>query len=125
VTATAALEHFWSDDALTNAVGQRSRQLEARLDVWGARYAARVKGRGMIMGLDLPVGVAPKVSRAAFERGVVMETAGARDEVLKFLPPLTIDESLLTRALDVVDSSLERVMRGATRASERPSEAHP
>jgi diaminobutyrate-2-oxoglutarate transaminase len=34
-----------------------------------------------------------------------METCGAEDEVLKFLAPLTIDESDLESGLDIVEES--------------------
>jgi acetylornithine/succinyldiaminopimelate/putrescine aminotransferase len=43
--------------------------------------------------------VAPRIARAAFERGLIVETAGPDDEVLKLLPPLTIDPETLQEGL--------------------------
>jgi diaminobutyrate-2-oxoglutarate transaminase len=51
-----------------------------------------------------------KVSRAAFERGLVIETAGAYDEVVKFLPALTIDDADLLRGVDIVEESVETAL---------------
>jgi 4-aminobutyrate aminotransferase-like enzyme len=52
---------------------------------------------------------------------VLLQTAGATGEVLKFLPPLTIDEELFARGLDIVGGCLERVMsRHPRRTSPRP-----
>src|SRR3546814_3477230 len=45
-----------------------------------------------------------------FERGVVIETSGANDEVLKLLPALTIEDELLMRGLEVIERSLAEVL---------------
>ena len=50
---------------------------------------------------------ASRVSREAFEHGVVIETAGAYSEVVKFLPPLTTDDETLLAGVDVVEAAIE------------------
>jgi diaminobutyrate-2-oxoglutarate transaminase len=117
VTAAAALELFWADDHITREVDALAVQLGERLDGWGARYDARVKGRGLIRGIELPSGVATRVARRAFERGVLIETAGSRDEVLKFLPPLLIGSELLERAMAVVEGALADELGKAHRST--------
>jgi diaminobutyrate-2-oxoglutarate transaminase len=47
------------------------------------------------------------VSSEAFERGVIIETAGAYSEVVKFLPPLTTDDETLLRGIEVVEAAIE------------------
>ena len=42
----------------------------------------------------------------------MIETSGAFDEVLKFLPALTIDEDELRRGLAIVRESLDAVLAG-------------
>lgn len=39
---------------------------------------------------------------AAFERGVLMETSGPSDEVIKLLPPLTTSEEDLDAGIDIL-----------------------
>src|SRR3546814_12484307 len=55
------------------------------------------RGRGLIQGLVTHADddVAARVAQKAFEHGVVIETSGANDEVLKVLPALTIEDDLL------------------------------
>ena len=49
--------------------------------------------------------LAGKVSAQAFERGLIVETAGSDDEVLKVLCPLNISTSLLKQGLDILEES--------------------
>src|SRR5690606_32392327 len=67
-----------------------------------------VRGRGLIQGLVATAEpeLANRIARKAFERGVVIETSGAQDEVLKLLPALTIEDELLTRGLDLIEASV-------------------
>lgn len=109
VTATAALEEFWQDDALTRKVNRNARQVrDVLLDI-AAEHDADIRGRGMIQGVEFAnPAVASEISRRAFERGLIIETAGPRDEVLKTLPPLTISDEELERGLQILaDCSAE------------------
>jgi len=110
VAAAAALDCYWRDDALTRDVLRKGEAAAARLRDIAARHeeaAPRVRGRGLIQGLELgPLGLAARVAAAAFGRGLVIETVGARDEVLKVLPPLVIDDAELALGLDVLEESL-------------------
>ncbi len=61
----------------------------------------RVRGAGMVWGIDFgrPASAAV-VSAWALERGLVIEPAWIKDDVLLVLPPLTIEESILREGLD-------------------------
>ncbi|MGM0578071.1 MAG: hypothetical protein ACQEXJ_20270 [Myxococcota bacterium] len=50
------------------------------------------------------------MSAACFERGLVIETAGADDQVIKLLPPLTIPREALDQGLDIVQESVRAVL---------------
>lgn len=65
----------------------------------------------MIQGIQFETpDVASEISRAAFERGLIIETAGPKDEVVKALPPLTITDEGLREGLGILRESVEAVM---------------
>ena len=111
VTATAALEHFWEDGGLTEDVKRRGRIVQEKLRRIAADHGGHVRGRGLIQGIEFPdIETAREVSRAAFARGLVVETAGRQDEVLKILPPLTIPDSELERGLGIIADCVEQAL---------------
>ena len=117
VTATAALD-YWTDDKLTRSVEAKSALVRERLEKMVKRIGveATVRGRGLIYGVDFAdASIAGKVSAACFARGLVLETAGIDDQVLKLLPSLTIDEADLKKGLDIIEASLEAVLGRAVR----------
>lgn len=95
VGARAALS-YWSDPHFKRRLEFLCRRLRERLCCITARFprvGLRVVGRGAILGLAwADPTTAGRVSVAAFERGLIIETCGARDQVLKLLPPLTISD---------------------------------
>jgi diaminobutyrate-2-oxoglutarate transaminase len=110
VTATAALD-FWRSDDLMREVEVKKAIAVERLQEIARRHPglrAEVRGRGLMLGLDLKLdGLAGEVSRRAFEAGLVIETSGPSDRVLKLLPPLTISIDDLTFGLDVIASAVD------------------
>ena len=50
-----------------------------------------------------------KVSSAAFERGLLVETAGPEDEVVKLLPPLTVTDTELDQGLAILADAVQTV----------------
>ncbi len=115
VSARVALETYWADSAFTEAIAVKSRMLRAELERIAADHPDRgfvVRGRGLMFGLacDSDKTLAGRISAEAFRRGLVIETSGAFDEVLKFLPALTISEEELGRGLAIVRESLDAVL---------------
>jgi len=117
VGARAAIETYWSDGAFGEEVKRRAGLLRGRLDAIAAAHPERLvaRGRGMFQGLanESDPGFAKRVSRHAFEHGLVIETAGARDEVVKFLPAPTIPDEELLAGLDIVAAAVEAEIGGA------------
>lgn len=97
VTASAALEEFWCDDTFTKAVGEKAEWLDRDLQAIVESHPGlnlSTRGRGLARGLVFAdPELAGRTCKEAFDNGLLMETSGAEDEVVKFLPPLnTPDE---------------------------------
>jgi diaminobutyrate-2-oxoglutarate transaminase len=124
VTARAALEHFWADDEFAGEVRRKAERLHGAFAEMAARHPpARVKGRGMMLGIELATGeLADAVSANAFEKGLVIETSGPEGQVVKCLCPLTIDDCDLDEALTILGSAMDDVLGAAvTRRLKRVS----
>jgi diaminobutyrate-2-oxoglutarate transaminase len=111
VTATRALELFWTDDTLERDTLEKGERINEALDgIADGRDGITVKGRGLAKGLAFEQAEqASKVCTAAFDRGMLMETAGPTDEVAKLLPPLTISHDELDRGLDILAEAVAEV----------------
>lgn len=112
VTAEAALD-FWADDTITTEVDRKGAMVRQRMEQIAASQSAlnaSVRGRGFIWGLDCGTpDAAEMISAACFKRGLIMETSGINDQVLKFLAPLTIDDQDLEHGLDIVEQAAAAV----------------
>ena len=115
LTATEALQIWWSDDRLERETARKAEVVVSALEKIAKqhpRLCVEVRGRGLIQGLDVGSGeVASEISRAAFESGLLIETAGPEGNVVKPLPPLTIGDDLLRKGLDILTRSVESVGR--------------
>ncbi|PKP84757.1 MAG: diaminobutyrate--2-oxoglutarate transaminase [Alphaproteobacteria bacterium HGW-Alphaproteobacteria-2] len=115
VTARVALEKFWADDGFAQDVRRMGEMLGKRLAAIAAHVpGACLKGRGMMQGIDVGNGdLAGQICAGCFEDGLVIETSGAHDEVVKILAPLTTPDAVLEEGLDI----LERAVRGLAPAA--------
>jgi diaminobutyrate-2-oxoglutarate transaminase len=113
VTATAALTQYWRDDALEKQVAEHSASVREFLTALAERFPGRLKpkGRGLMQGLECDgEGVAAAVSKEAFGRGLIVETSGPADEVVKLFCPLTITRERLAQGLTILERSIEEVV---------------
>ncbi|TVS15663.1 MAG: diaminobutyrate--2-oxoglutarate transaminase [Gammaproteobacteria bacterium] len=121
VTAAAALEHFWADDSFAADVRRKGDVLREGFDAIIAKYGRGLyrKGRGLMQGIACPDGdMSGLVIREAFSRGMVIETSGPNDEVVKCLVPLIVTDEELQRGLAILDESFAAVCdAGAREAS--------
>ncbi len=68
----------------------------------------------MMRGIDMGSGeAAAAITEACFAQGLIIETSGAHDEIVKVLAPLTIDDSTLSTGLDILAKSVRTVMAGS------------
>jgi 4-aminobutyrate aminotransferase/(S)-3-amino-2-methylpropionate transaminase len=101
---------------------ERSRALGARImtalrDMQGRHpVIGDVRGRGMMTAIELVEDRATKepidgptgnaIVNRCLENGVIIIKAGTFDNVIRLLPPLTIDEALLDEGLGVLDEAI-------------------
>lgn len=115
ITAGQALETYWSDEQFSLDIEAKEQQVRDWLENLAHSYrdaGLSVRGRGLIQGLVTPAGegLANRIAHRAFEQGVVIETSGANDEVLKVLPALTIPEDEWMRGLEIIERSTAEVL---------------
>ncbi|WP_431949304.1 diaminobutyrate--2-oxoglutarate transaminase [Nocardia lijiangensis] len=111
VTAEVALRHYWSDDALERATLAKGERIEKALARVAAAFpGVSTRGRGLVHGIVFEdPSLAGKVCQVAFDRGLLVETSGSVDEVVKLLPPLTITDDELDRGLDLLTAAVDTV----------------
>lgn len=109
VTASQALEHYWSDDHFACAVRRKAERLTRHLERINEQHghAFSRKGRGMMQGLACADGeLATRISRHAFSLGLIIETCGPDGEVVKCFAPLTISETQLDEGLEILAQAI-------------------
>ncbi|MBU1305741.1 MAG: diaminobutyrate--2-oxoglutarate transaminase [Alphaproteobacteria bacterium] len=117
ITAAAALDKFWADDRFAAAVADKADYLAERLGAIADEHDMRTKGRGMMLGVDAGTGErAAAICRQCFAGGLIIETSGSFDEVVKVLAPLTISKAQLGAGLDTLEAAFAAVM-GSRRAA--------
>lgn len=113
VTARVALEKFWADDAFQEEIQTKAKLLRDRLTAIARLTGGTVKGRGMMQGVDVGSGeLAADICARCFEHGLIIETSGAHDEVVKVLAPLTIEEAQLEKGLDILAAAAAHYVAG-------------
>ncbi len=114
VTATRTLEIFWTDDTLQRTTSDKGDRInQALVGIAADHDDVTVRGRGMAKGLafEQPEKAA-KVCTAAFDRGLLMETAGPSDEVAKLMPALTASYDEVDRGLEILTEAVAQVNDG-------------
>jgi diaminobutyrate-2-oxoglutarate transaminase len=119
VTARIALEKFWFDGALMEQVAHKAKIITERLQrIADLVPDARLKGRGMMQGVDVASGgLAEVICRRAFADGLIIETSGPNHEVIKILAALTIPEAELKQGFDILENAVKITMDARTRAA--------
>ncbi|WP_158806933.1 aspartate aminotransferase family protein [Beijerinckia sp. L45] len=112
-TASAALR-FWDQSAFHARKCGNEQIVRAWLDrmhqMFGS-FGVTPCGRGLMAGLRFgEAAQADAVARAVFERNMLIETAGPHDEVLKLMPPLTIERETLVEGLERITDAISSVV---------------
>lgn len=64
----------------------------------------------MFQGINCVNGdIAGKITHHAFKNGLLIETSGADDQVVKFLCPLVISDENLAKGIDIVEAAIKEV----------------
>ncbi len=116
VTAAQAINRYWGDGSFEKEISVRAKKIWNRLDDLYAEYTDQildVRGKGMIVGVEFKSAeLANKISKNAFKSGLIIESCGAEDNILKFLPPLNIDIEQLNHGLNIFEKSIQEVLKG-------------
>lgn len=113
--ASSVLLDYWDNDDLSKAVKYKEKVLSERLEKIAQKYAdydIEVRGRGLVYGFEIKndLSMAGEISAKAFENLLVIETCGSNSQVVKFLPPLTMDEKVLNEGLDIFEKAVDEVI---------------
>lgn len=115
VSATAAINIYWRCRTFAEGVQRVGELMHSRLEAIAFEHDGRnftVRGRGMALGFDCQTAeIAEVTARKAFQKGLIIERCGSIDQVLKFLPALTIDVETLNQGLDIFELSLADALR--------------
>ena len=114
VTAATAFKTFWSDDSFQKEVQRKTKKLREGLQTIIRKHGSKsllLKGRGLMSGIECPDGdLASAVTSSAFEQGLVIETSGAHDQVVKCLVPLVITDEQIDFGMKVLDKAFAAAM---------------
>ncbi|MGK0176751.1 MAG: diaminobutyrate-2-oxoglutarate transaminase [Lentimonas sp.] len=113
VTAKAAIDEYWSDDTFAESIREKAKYVSARLDKIVEAFGEgnfTAKGRGLFQGMNCVNGeIASKITRSAFNRGLMIETSGADDHIIKLLCPLNIKQANLAKGIDIIEAAVKEV----------------
>lgn len=104
VTARVAIEKFWADETFQNELTQKSNLIhDALSDLAALIPGAKLKGRGLMQGVDVGSGkLAGDICARAYDKGLVIETSGNEDQVVKVLAPLTTSPETFGQGFDIL-----------------------
>jgi 4-aminobutyrate aminotransferase/(S)-3-amino-2-methylpropionate transaminase len=111
---------------------QRAQEIGARIVSWGDALQSKLSSIGEVRAIGAMAAIElvrdrdadqpdPDLTKAvvagAMKEGVVLLSCGARGNVIRFLPPLTISDALLDEALGILSNVLLGVAGGVRKAS--------
>ncbi len=98
--------------AFLKSVTENGLYLESELQRLSARHGlGEVRGRGLLLALDLRVPIAPSIVTAALDDGVLLNAP--RPDALRFMPALNVTRQEIDLMIDCLDSLLTKM--GAAR----------
>ena len=107
--AGAEALNYWKDHSFANHIREMGSLIQSRLNQLceDTDGAVELRGRGMMWGLDTRVdGLGAKICAKCYEKGLIIESSGANDQVVKLLPPLTSTSSEISRGLSILCSAV-------------------
>lgn len=113
IAATQALKN-WENDDFSRAIQEKGAFLKKEVNKLIEKYPelqGEARGRGLMQGIAIETeGLAGEICAEAFNLGLIVETSGPDDEVVKFLPPLIIDQEGLEKGLEILEDSIKHVL---------------
>jgi len=107
---------YWKTSEFSNSIKDKSKLFREILEGTKSKYSrliTEIRGYGLICGIVIPKkGFCIEVAKEAFNQGLIIELAGPNNEVLKVLPPLTIDMETFKKGIDIIEQSIDIVLKG-------------
>lgn len=112
VTARVAIEKFWADGAFQADLAAKADILKGALqEIADLVPGAYLRGRGLMQGVDVGSGdFAGAICARAFKKGLVIETSGNEDQVVKVLAPLTTPDATFREGLAILAAAVQDVL---------------
>ena len=108
-----AIEQYWSDRNFSDEIKRKGSYIADRLNKIVEKYGEgnfTTKGRGMFQGINCISGeLAEKITSNAFKKGLIIETSGAEDHVVKLLCALIISDENLKKGMDIIENAIKEV----------------
>ncbi len=112
LACTAALEtlQIIEDEGLVENAAEMGELLTERFSALAADSEAvdHVRGKGLLLGLQLDVPKARDLADECFERGLVLNAIG--NDVLRIAPPLTVSAEECDQAVETITEVLEEIV---------------
>ncbi|MBS4220751.1 diaminobutyrate--2-oxoglutarate transaminase [Bacillus sp. FJAT-49711] len=112
--AAAVALDYWKDPQFSQEIQEKSKMITQQLYRLTRTYPSiegEIRGRGFMQGIACNIpSIAKNITKIAFEKGLIIETSGPNDEVIKLLPPLTIDEGGIQKGISILEESIQMVL---------------
>ena len=106
VASTEMLKLYWASSEFESHLMFRSEQLSSFLNKLAYQYPNLIKQRkgvGFMQGLEFfNAEHTARIKDECFKSGLIVETCGAGDQVLKLMPALNINENILQDGLEII-----------------------
>ncbi|MUL84747.1 aspartate aminotransferase family protein [Mycobacterium sp. CBMA247] len=123
-TAALAQIEIIEEQRLCERAGVLGEQMKSRLEEMAVRHEVigDVRGRGLIIGVELVTDretrepaaeFAAKVVFRCAQRGLIVPYVGLFSNILEFTPPLTLSDEDMERGMLILDAAIEDVHGGA------------
>lgn len=116
--AAAATIKTLLDEKIVENARERGEQMMAGLNALKEKYPCigDVRGRGLMVGLELMQDARPDASLPAkilaevYKRDMLLLSCGIRKNVLRFIPPLVVTEAQIEQGLKIFEEALEAAL---------------
>jgi diaminobutyrate-2-oxoglutarate transaminase len=107
VAGAAALTYF-EEKSFLEGVKKKGETMKKRLDLLAKSESSikQVRGRGMIYGVEMGTENCKKVTKECFDNGMVISPCGPALNVMKLIPPLTIEPETLDEGLKIFEAAV-------------------
>jgi diaminobutyrate-2-oxoglutarate transaminase len=104
IAAETAIIRYWSNLEFSKEIKIKSKVIKSFL----SSLDENIRGYGMIYGIDMNSKRALNIREGCYKNKLILELVGSNDQVIKLLPPLTINLEDLENGLGILKSELQK-----------------